>query len=61
MKIANVNAHINEVVTVFILSSTLLLSACSEAPETNQSGNPDVYLHQGQVYLNMHQYKAAYK
>lgn len=60
MKAVYFNIKIEKVLFAITLASILLLSACSESVDSQTSSNSDSYLQQGQAYLDMQQFKAAF-
>lgn len=59
MKITLIKIKATKVLALVAISA-VLLTACGEPEKSQTSNNPDAYIKQGQAYLAMHQYKAAF-
>lgn len=60
MKLTNLNINTKKILAIFIFVNTLFLSACGESVDSQDTRSPEAFIQQGQAYLDMHQYKAAF-
>jgi tetratricopeptide (TPR) repeat protein len=60
MKTACFNIKIKDILSAITLTGAMLLSACSDSADSAISNDPAIHIQQGQAYLDMHQFKAAF-